>query len=279
MSEYVTSLELITIEKVLQMDSGYVLDFKNRSFSDFFMEHKVLIYDDYFASHGDSKANRMRCFLQRVGPPRSGQVLAALLERRVVTDPEGLADIDKQRYVKIVERLGGDVGREVSATSTEDSSEQRLLQLVFRPEIFDRLPGDQAIRDALVGRMKEAQRCIEVESYLAAVILCGSVLEGMCLGYGSSNPEKANRGFTAQYGKPPKKLYEWTLAEWITVLCRLGELSQNVAKFSHGLREFRNYVHPAEQLANNFVPDARTARIGFQVVVAAAEDLTQGAQP
>lgn len=41
--------------------------------------------------------------------------------------------------------------------------------------------------------------------------------------------------------------------------------------------DFRNYVHPAEQLAHGFVPDAHTARIGFQVVIAAAADLVRAA--
>ncbi|MDA8186157.1 MAG: hypothetical protein M0035_17320 [Actinomycetota bacterium] len=61
------------------------------------------------------------------------------------------------------------------------------------------------------------------------------------------------------------------------VLARLGGLSPNVEKFGHGLRDFCNYVHPAEQLAHGFLPDTHTARIGFQVVIAAAEDLVRAA--
>ena len=50
-----------------------------------------------------------------------------------------------------------------------------------------------------------------------------------------------------------------------------------VGMLGHGLRDFCNYVHPAEQLAHGFLPDAHTARIGFQVVIAAAEDLVRAA--
>ncbi len=56
-------------------------------------------------------------------------------------------------------------------------------------------------------------------------------------------------------------------------MAHLKDLSPNVEKFGQALRDFRNYVHPAEQLANRFSPDQHTARIGFQVVVAAAADL------
>ncbi|MGI8424103.1 MAG: hypothetical protein ACR2NO_08355 [Chloroflexota bacterium] len=52
-----------------------------------------------------------------------------------------------------------------------------------------------------------------------------------------------------------------------------GDLSPNIEKFGHALRDFRNYVHPAEQLAHHFSPDQHTARIAFQVVVASADDL------
>jgi hypothetical protein len=146
---------------------------------------------------------------------------------------------------------------------------------VFRPELFARLPVDVAMSQILVERLNEAQRCIDAKSYLAAVILCGSVLEGMCLGYGSRNIERVNRGYSERFGKPAKQLPDWRLQEWIDVLASLGDLSPNVEKFGHGLRDFRNYVHPAEQLAHGFTPDAHTARIAFQVVIAAAEDLVR----
>jgi len=103
------------------------------------------------------------------------------------------------------------------------------------------------------------------------------VLEGMCLGFGVLHPERANRGFADQFNKPAPQFHEWKLSQWIDVLSRLGDLSPNVEKFGHALRDFRNYVHPAEQLAHRFSPDHHTARIGFQVVVAAAEDLFRAA--
>jgi hypothetical protein len=129
--------------------------------------------------------------------------------------------------------------------------------------------------------MGEAQRCVEGEAYLAAVILCGSVLEGLCLGVGVRNPERVNRAYAAQYNRDAPQFHQWKLREWIDVLARLGDLSPNVEKFGHALRDFRNYVHPQEQLAHKFSPDAHTARISFHIVVAAIEDLvraTKGAR-
>jgi len=163
---------------------------------------------------------------------------------------------------------------DVSAT-VEEAAEAVLLKHIFRPEVFAKLSLEAAMSGALVDRMREAQACIEAKAHLAAVILCGSVLEGMCLGFGSLHPERMNRAYATRYNKAPRKLHDWKMREWIDVLGQLGDLSPNIEKFGQALRDFRNYVHPAEQLANRFSPDQHTSRIGFQVVVAAAEDLVR----
>lgn len=259
------------------MGGGYVLDFTNRTFSDFFRECGVDIDDGRFSVDGSSKANRLRCFLRTSRPPFTGRVLAGLLQHRRASKPQGMRREDLEKYRQLVARLGGEVPTDVSGTAGDVGAEAALLRRVFRPELFAKLPVDVAMSRLLVERLNEAQRCIDSKAYLAAVILCGSVLEGMCLGYGSRNIERVNQGYIERFKKPPRQLPEWHLQEWIDLLAHLGHLSPNVEKFGHGLRDFRNYVHPAEQLAHGFLPDAHTARIGFQVVIAAAEDLVRAA--
>lgn len=171
--------------------------------------------------------------------------------------------------MKAGEAVGG------ATPAVDGASEAELLKRTSRPELFAKLPVEPAMSAALVDRMAEARRCVESKANLAAVILCGSVLEGMCLGFGCRHPERVNRAFGDLYKKPARQFPEWKLKQWIDVLGRLGDLSPNIEKFGHSLRDFRNYVHPAEQLAHRFTPDQHTARIGFQVVVAAAEDLVR----
>jgi hypothetical protein len=275
----VTTLDLRVVESVLEMGGGYVLDLTNRTFADFFGEHGIDIDDGRFFADGPSKANRLRCFLRTSRPPVTGRVLAGLLQHRLASKPEGLRQEDLEKYRQLAVRLGGVVPPDASAGVAEDgaSAEAALLRRVFRPEVFEKLPIDLSMSRVLIERLNEAQRCIDAKAYLAAVILCGSVLEGMCLGYGSRNIERVSRGYSERIGKPPRHLPDWRLQEWIDVLTRLGDLSPNVENFGHGLRDFRNYVHPAEQLVHGFVPDAHTARISFQVVIAAAEDLVRAA--
>jgi len=274
----ITSLDLRAIESILEMGGGCVLDFSDRTFAEFFAEHGVQIDDPRYSQQGTSKAKRLRYFLRTTAAPLTGKILGALLQHRLVSKPDGIADAELAAYINTVERLGGSVPSQLKkapAPPAQPATEAELLRLVFRPEIFGKLPVEPAMSAALVGRMEEAHRCIEAKANLAAVILCGSVLEGMCLGFGCRHPERVNRAYTAQYNKPPKQFPEWKLKEWIDVLGRLGDLSPNIEKFGHSLRDFRNYVHPAEQLAHRFTPDQHTARIGYQVVVAAAEDLVR----
>jgi len=46
-------------------------------------------------------------------------------------------------------------------------------------------------------------------------------------------------------------------------------LRLDVKKFSHVMRDFRNYIHPYEQMASKFNPDKHTAEICLQVLRAA----------
>ena len=57
---------------------------------------------------------------------------------------------------------------------------------------------------------------------------------------------------------------------------QLRALKLDVKKFSHELRDFRNYIHPYEQLASKFTPDKHTAEICLQVLKAAIADLSGG---
>ncbi len=71
-------------------------------------------------------------------------------------------------------------------------------------------------------------------------------------------------------GKP---IETWTLAELITVSRALNVLGEDVSKHADQVRNFRNYVHPRQQIRERFEPRMETARIAHQVLVAALADL------
>lgn len=270
----VSTLEMRILDRVLAMEGGYVLDFSDRTFAEFFREHGVAIDLPRYSTEGGSKAKRLRYFLRTARPPLGGQVLAGLLAHRLASKAEIDPD-DLRECEAVVRRLGGDPPSmpRPRASARPDLTEDALLTLAFQADSVRQASKDPAMTDLVIARMEEAQRCLTVNAYLSAVILAGSVLEALCLGFGTQYPERVNRAYLDCYKKDAVRLHEWSLKNWIEVLGRTGDLSPNIEKFAHGLRDFRNYVHPAAQLASGFTPDRHTARIGLQVVVAAIDDL------
>jgi hypothetical protein len=76
-----SSIEKLKIEKLFVMDSGYVLDYSNRTFHEFILENiGIDIYDSKYDYASGSKANRLRAFWQREPNHVVGQLLTNLLE-------------------------------------------------------------------------------------------------------------------------------------------------------------------------------------------------------
>ncbi|MEN1710964.1 hypothetical protein [Pseudomonas aeruginosa] len=66
----ISAFERRKLEKVLDMGSGYVLDFTDRTYAEFFIDFRVDIDAAQFRIGGDSKARRMRTFWDFAEPYR-----------------------------------------------------------------------------------------------------------------------------------------------------------------------------------------------------------------
>lgn len=78
-----TSLEKIKLELYLNMGSGYVLDFVDKSFRNFFLDTvQIDIELDKYKVIGTSKANRMRSFWNQENDLIVGQLLNHILDYR-----------------------------------------------------------------------------------------------------------------------------------------------------------------------------------------------------
>lgn len=79
----IRSIDMLFLEDLLEMGSGYVLNFSDRTFSQFFAEELNYDIDDSaYAVNGKSKGKRLRCFLQTVDIPTAVRTLKALWEYR-----------------------------------------------------------------------------------------------------------------------------------------------------------------------------------------------------
>ena len=75
-----SSIERRKLERLLRMSGGYVLDFSDRTFSEFFEEHTRRDIDvAVYRERGTSKANRMRGFWTVEGNHLVGKVIQALI--------------------------------------------------------------------------------------------------------------------------------------------------------------------------------------------------------
>lgn len=143
---------------------------------------------------------------------------------------------------------------------------------------FRKLVSDTALGEILAFRWEEAQRCVEAGAHLSAVVMMGSILEGVLLHKVEQNIADANKAKAAPKEKAtgkPRPIHDWGISGLIDVAHELGWLQGDMKRFSHALRESRNVVHPYMQRLLNENPDHDTCAICWQVVRAGVADLLE----
>lgn len=79
----IRSLDMQVIDKIFQMEGGYVLDFSDRTMTQFFAEELNIDVDHpQYKDDGTSKAKRLRCFLRKEDTYTAVRTLNALWEYR-----------------------------------------------------------------------------------------------------------------------------------------------------------------------------------------------------
>lgn len=129
-----TAIEKRKLERALGMGSGYVLNFFNRTFAEFFLDgFGIDIYDAKYDYGSGSKANRMRAFWERESNYLVGKVLGLLFEEWNEFKGFGFPDTPPEECLKIVRRLQEsasvpDIG--VVSPNVEDESFEALARSV-----------------------------------------------------------------------------------------------------------------------------------------------------
>ena len=142
---------------------------------------------------------------------------------------------------------------------------------------FAQLAADPSQADILTLRWQEAQRCVQADAHLSAIVMMGSILEGALLYTVEQNRAAASRASRAprNRNKSPKPVHRWGLSALIDVAHEVQSLEGDVSRFSHALRESRNTVHPYAQRLQHDYPDADTCAICWEVVRTAIADLLE----
>ena len=121
------SVQMLLLEDVFQMGSGFVLNFSDKTYAAFFAEELSINIDDpKYAVAGGSKGKRLRYFLQNETRPVVAKAITALWEYREAIreragEKETIANAG-QKIGDLVRGLGGAWNGPVGSTVTPPSS-------------------------------------------------------------------------------------------------------------------------------------------------------------
>lgn len=256
------------LESVLEMGGGYVLDFSNATFADFVKT--AIGLDPYEKYGGGSKALLLRKIWQTEPPQAVAKLNLDLLEHwRVGKLIAGTAPTPSELD------LHDELKAQFSAPTTgTDPTSIAFLAKDFAQLDLTSLPAELTAAQVIGARMDEIDRCLEANAPLAVIFLAGSTLEGLLMRLALAQAATFTRAAAAPRVKGVvKEVQAWTLSELIAVAREVRVLSEDVARHADHVRNFRNYIHPRQQLKESFEPRIETARIAQQVLRAALVDL------
>ncbi|MGZ3409501.1 MAG: hypothetical protein ACXWKC_10255 [Xanthobacteraceae bacterium] len=143
------------------------------------------------------------------------------------------------------------------------------------PDVSKLTAGMPTLKAIIDKRWQEAQRCTHAECYTSAVILMGSILEGLLLGRTMLSVPVASQSPKVPKNKQGLALavQDWSLSALIDVAVDVGWVKTDRGKFSHALRESRNVVHPWVAAATRADFDIATCRTSWEVLQASVDDL------
>ena len=109
----IRAIDMRFLNDLFEMRSGYVLDFSNRTFAEFFQDELGIDIDNpCYDAEGTSKAKRLRYFLRTTDQPLVIRTLVALWEYRETNMRRSGARETipnaEQEFGSLIERLGGE---------------------------------------------------------------------------------------------------------------------------------------------------------------------------
>src|ERR1700722_10539952 len=182
------------LEKLFQMGSGYVLNFSDRTFGEFFRDDiGVEIYDNKFNYASGSKANRMRGFWQSADDALVGKSIEKLIGN--IDTQILLGRLKREDFPDALVRRGRGIAARLLGitTAVPSATESEFIAKEFRNVSIDKLGLDATINGILKQRIDEIKSCLGVKASLATIFLCGSTLEGILLGVACTKAREFNK--------------------------------------------------------------------------------------
>ncbi|MEI6043241.1 MAG: abortive infection family protein [Chloroflexota bacterium] len=132
----IKAVDMVFLDSVFDMQSGYVLNFSDRTMADFFAsELNIAINDEKYSTSGTSKAKRLRTFLQTEDKHIVARALRtlwdyrnAIRERIDDTDPNVVKE--RERFFNIVRSVEGDENIPRTDSIDKFAQDQTIWELV-----------------------------------------------------------------------------------------------------------------------------------------------------
>jgi len=154
-------LDFDLLDYVFDMGGGYVLDFSNGTFTEFFIEElNIDIDNSKYCDVGTSKAKRLRSYLKQSSKQDVLRVLSALWKYREIKRKRARQKEEKpefiDEYFQLIQRLGGKVPQATnqktnttSDTKLEESAANDLLHKLMAISKLDPQPRGYAFEKFL----------------------------------------------------------------------------------------------------------------------------------
>lgn len=140
---------------------------------------------------------------------------------------------------------------------------------------FKNIIKDRDLAKVLTLRRDEIVKNLTSDAHLSAVIMMGTLLEGVLLYaiYQHSKIATTTKAAPKEKNGKTKNVNQWVLSDMIDVAHDLGWIKGDVKNFSHVLRDYRNMIHPYHQKKKKEFPTKETCNVCAAVVSAGIDEL------
>jgi hypothetical protein len=179
--------------------------------------------------------------------------------------PSNIEDIPDE----VLPYLQQTVGEKFEPNVPLDPAERRL----YHSKTRDQLSGTFAfisnieLRTQLESDWQEANEVHQAKAWKSCVVLCGGILEGMLIDALQTRKEEASRSYKGLKQKEsPPNISRWRLQDMVDVAQDIGILGKGSFHLSHAIRQYRNLIHPAKQVAEGIEITEDSANIAISSI-------------
>jgi len=130
---------------------------------------------------------------------------------------------------------------------------------------------DADLRRVIERDYQEIQTAYVARCWKSVIILSGGAIEALLTDLLVRN---AARAISATKAPRQPDLTKWDLVDLINVAVELKLVSGGVEKLSHSVREYRNLVHPGNEVRKKLTFDTEEAKIALEVLHIVHRDLS-----